>query len=56
MDGESNMYGVEKRTDLVDCGLDLFGLKQIPGGNCEHNNDVQGSVEGGKFLDQVSDF
>jgi hypothetical protein len=39
------------------CGLDasVSGWDQIAG-CCEHGNETLGSLEGGKFLEQLSDY
>jgi hypothetical protein len=38
------------------CGLDSPGSGQSPvAGSCEHGNGPSGSIQGGEFLDQLSD-
>jgi len=39
------------------CGLDASGSRQVPVvGYCEHGNEHSGSIKGGEFLDQLSDY
>jgi len=39
------------------CGLDASGSGQeTVAGSCEHSNEPSGSIKGGEFLDQVSNY
>jgi hypothetical protein len=41
---------------LEGCGLDPLGSGQgLVAGSCEHDNETSGSIQGGEFLDQLSD-
>jgi hypothetical protein len=42
---------------MVGCGLDSPGPGLGPvAGSCEHDNETSGSIKGGEFLDQLSDY
>jgi hypothetical protein len=39
------------------CGLDASGSGwETVAGSCEHSNEPSGSIKGGEFLDQVSNY
>jgi hypothetical protein len=39
------------------CGLDSFGSrKRLVAGCCEHGNEPSGSIKGGEFIDELSDY
>jgi len=43
------------RLDLTEIGLDGLGWFHLIG-SCEHGKEPSGSMKGGKFLDQLSDY
>jgi hypothetical protein len=39
------------------CGLHSSGSEEGPvAGSCEHGNETSGSINGGEFLDQLSNY
>lgn len=58
--GQKKLRSMKRVRTLARMGQkerNVFGLKQrFLAGTCEHDNDLQGSVKVGTFLDQISDF